>query len=193
MDWLIVTLGVLIAFGGIVYVLPSRNDRLRGNARLRARRVGMTVSSSTIPNLNAANVEKVTAGGRRRNPTHLGFVYFKNYLDDLDNLPNWQIVPNMDSTHPIAGWTLQPFVVDEVFHLDNEYWRAIEDLCASAPRRCLGIRCNEIGVAWIGVEDLREHDVEGFVDDVEGFLDRLADLNTRHAATRNGTMDERAE
>ena len=72
MEWLIVALGLLIAFGGIVYVLPSRVERLRGKARVMARNQGLSVSSTMLTHRDAPAEEKVSAGGKSRKPVEIG-------------------------------------------------------------------------------------------------------------------------
>ena len=189
MEWVIVFLGVLIAFGGIVYVLPSQRERLRGKTRLKARRIGLVVSSATLANRDAPSDEKVTAGGKRKNPVRLGFAYSKNYVEHKGNFPSWQMIPHANSTQPFAGWEIQSDELRDVRHVDNEYWQAIEGLCKSAPRRCYGIRCDEYGVAWIGVEDLQHGDVDEFLNEVVEFLDRFAALNVDYVASQIGLED----
>ena len=80
----IIIVGVLIvAFGPILYVLPSRKDRRLAALRGEARRLGLTVELKSVRNPDAAPTERVTAGGRTRTPMRA----CARYALALDRMP----------------------------------------------------------------------------------------------------------
>ena len=80
----VIIVGVLIvAFGPILYVLPSKKDRRLAALRAQARQLGLTVELKPVRNPDAAAEDRVTAGGRSRTPMHAS----ARYALALDQMP----------------------------------------------------------------------------------------------------------
>ena len=107
----IIIVGILIvAFGPILYVLPSKKDRRLAALRAEARRLGLTVELKPVRNPDAAANERVTAGGRARQPMHASARYALT-LDRTPSVPPpWRLLRSAggwmadDGMDPPAGW-----------------------------------------------------------------------------------------
>lgn len=74
--WLLALAALALAFGPILYFLPSKKDRRLAALRTEARRLGLQVELRPVPKLDAGANERVTAGGRQRSPTHPSVCYW---------------------------------------------------------------------------------------------------------------------
>ena len=74
--WLLALAALALAFGPILYFLPSKKDRRLAALRTEARRLGLQVELRPVPKQDAGADERVTAGGRRRSPTHPSVCYW---------------------------------------------------------------------------------------------------------------------
>ena len=115
----VIIVGILIvAFGPILYLLPSKKDRRLAALRAEARRLGLTVELQPVRNPDAAATERVTAGGRSRQPMHAS----ARYALALDRMPGapppWRLLRSArgwiadEGTVLPAGWLsqLQPLI-----------------------------------------------------------------------------------
>ncbi len=68
--WIIIVLVLAIAFGPVLYLLPTRKDRRLAAMRLEARRQGLVVELAPVRKLEADADERVSAGGVRRSPVY---------------------------------------------------------------------------------------------------------------------------
>lgn len=89
--WLLALAALALAFGPILYFLPSKKDRRLAALRTEARRLGLQVELRPVPKLDAGANERVTAGGRQRSPTHPSVCY-------------WLALPL--ATAPLGSWRL---------------------------------------------------------------------------------------
>ena len=97
--WIIIAGVLVLAFGPILYLLPSRKDRRLAALRAEARRLGLTVELKPVRNLDAAARERVTAGGRQRTPVHASARYSLTLDRMPDAVPAWRLLRSA------RGWT----------------------------------------------------------------------------------------
>ena len=115
----IIIVGVLIvAFGPILHLLPSKRDRHLAALRTEARRLGLTVELKSVRNPDAAATERVTAGGQLRTP----MLACTRYALTLDRMPAqgrpWRLLRSArgwiadEGTDLSAGWLgqLRPLI-----------------------------------------------------------------------------------
>ena len=104
--WLIVVLVLLIAFGPVLYLLPSARDKRLSRLREHARRLGLTVSVEPLTKTNATAEERVSSGGRERNPTELRASYARIVSPRIDGLPRARLLRLAGDEPPAAlpGW-----------------------------------------------------------------------------------------
>jgi hypothetical protein len=103
MQWFVIALVLLAAFGPVLWLLPSAKDRRLTRLRGRARSLGLEVEISRLPDLAAAPAERVTAGGRRREPMLLAACYRLPARRKLNRAPQWRVLKG-DDAGPIPGW-----------------------------------------------------------------------------------------
>lgn len=98
--WIAVAIAgaLLVAFGPVLHLLPSRKQRRLAAFRAEARRLGLTVELKPVRNPDAAAEERVTAGGRHRTPMHPSV----RYALTLDRLPN--AAPPWRLLRSARGW-----------------------------------------------------------------------------------------
>lgn len=177
MDWLIIAVLLLVAFGGIAYVVPSKFQRRVSQLRLEARRRGIFTSSRTVPDLDAEAEDRVTSGGKVRQREELCVVYDLGYPISVQDPPQWQLVRYKKSQLPIPGWLLRDARLSGVQFSDVTYWEMVAAKFEHMPRDCRSVVSHEAGVSWIGIE-AKEAVVDGrFLDEMTSYLESLRDLN----------------
>lgn len=177
MDWLIIAVLLLVGFGGVAYVLPSKFQRQVSQLRLEARKQGIFTSSRTIPDLDADAEDRVTSGGKVRQRDDLCVVYDMGYPNSNQNLPMWQLVRYKKSQLPIPGWLLRDDKLSGVQLSNASYWGSVAANIANMPKACKSVVSHEAGVSWIGIES-KESVVDGtFLSDLTSALESLRELN----------------
>lgn len=166
----------IAAFGGILYVLPSKQDRLLSKLRLQARARGFTVTAVSLPKTDASAEEKVSSAGVKRNPVRLCVSYRKTQRLPLERSPSWTLTFSTASISPIGGWQISDHRLENVDASDEDYWSAVEAAIESLPATCYGIAVDTRGAAWIGREKF-DRDFEAFLSDLEKGLTRLQKIN----------------
>ena len=177
MDWLIIAVFLLVGFGGIAYVLPSKFQRRVSQLRLEARRQGVFTSSRSIPDLDAEAEDRVTSGGKVRQREDLCVVYDLGYPSSDQNLPLWQLVRYKKSQLPIPGWLLRDDHLSGVQLSNASYWGSVAANIADMPKDCKSVVSHEAGISWIGIES-KESVVDGtFLTNLTSALESLRELN----------------
>ncbi|MCY3858271.1 MAG: hypothetical protein OXG25_05115 [Gammaproteobacteria bacterium] len=177
MDWLIIALLLLVAFGGVAYVLPSKFQRRVSQLRLEARKQGIFTSSRTIPDLDADAEDRVTSGGKVRQREDLCVVYDLSYRNPPENPPRWQLVRYRKSQLPIPGWLLREDQLSGVQLTDANYWGSVASNIADMPQLCRSVVSHDAGVSWIGTESKSAVEEGKFLRNLTVSLKSLRDLN----------------
>ncbi|MYD42821.1 MAG: hypothetical protein F4W90_02900 [Gammaproteobacteria bacterium] len=183
MDWLIIALLIVVAFGGVAYVLPSKFQREVGKLRLEARQFGFSTSLMNVANLNAEAADRVTAGGKVRFRDNFCAVYHKRYAKKVPHAPLWRLDRYDKGKFPVPAWTLHGDALEGVDLSNAPYWKDVQGLLATMPRTCRAVECNADGISWIGIE-AREVVLAGdFLKNLANALDSLAELNVNLSGT----------
>ncbi len=163
----VIIVGVLIvAFGPILYVLPSKKDRRLAGLRGEARRLGLTVELKPVRNPDAVAVERVTAGGRPRAPMHAS----ARYALTLDRMPNeappWRLLRSA------RGW-----IADEGMDLPAGWLGQLRPLIETLPDDVVAVDFGgrDLGCYWL------ERPASG-IDAVAKLKGSLASIGERVAA-----------
>ena len=90
--WIIIVLALAIAFGPVLYLLPTRKDRRLAAMRLEARRQGLVVELRPVRKLDAAAEERVSAGGEHRSPVHDSACYKLPLRANLERIRPWRLL-----------------------------------------------------------------------------------------------------
>ena len=101
--WIIIILVLAVAFGPVLYLLPTRKDRRLAAIRLEARRQGLVVELKPVRNLDASAEERVSAAGERRSPAHASVAYSLTLRRNLEQLEPWRLLKSAR-----AGWSFDP-------------------------------------------------------------------------------------
>ncbi len=176
MFWIFLTTAMLLVFGGLLVVLPSKRERQIGQMRIEARKRGIYIGSETLPNVNAPLVERVTSGGKIRTPTIQCVVWGKHYTEDATTFPTWRLLKSDKGKAPIEGFEANPSLNDNQRSLSDSYWSSVQEVLDSIPEKLVAIQCTPQSVSWIGVERL-ETTSDEFVSQMSTSLDRLMALN----------------
>lgn len=177
MDWLIIALVLIVAFGGVAYALPSKLQRRVGRMRLDARKQGLHTSSMTLPDLDADAEDKVTSGGKVKLREQLCVAYDLNYGGGVKNPPSWQLDRYAKSQLPIPGWLLRNQKHEGVELSDTTYWLAVAESIADMPHSCRAVASHEHGVRWVGIEAKDAVLSDDFLPKLVGALSKLRELN----------------
>ena len=177
MDWLIIAVLLLVGFGGVAYVLPSRIQRRVSQLRLEARKQGIFTSSRTVPDLDADAEDRVTSGGKIRQREDLCVVYDLGYRDPPQHPPRWELVRYGKSQIPIPGWLLREDQLSGVQLSDARYWGSVAANIADMPKLCRCVVSHETGVSWIGTESKNAVEEGRFLKELTESLESLRDLN----------------
>ncbi|MDH3663079.1 MAG: hypothetical protein OEU92_24160 [Alphaproteobacteria bacterium] len=116
MTWIIITLILLAAFGPVLWLVPSKRDRQLSAVRDQARREGLVVELRKVPKLNPSADERVSAGGRVKEPVVDCTAYIHTLGRRLSYLPSWRLLRGQDAHNsrgedhrqPRPGWAFDP-------------------------------------------------------------------------------------
>ena len=90
--WIIIVLVLAVAFGPVLYMLPTRKDRRLAAMRLEARRQGLLVELKRVRKLDASAEERVSAGGERRSPSYDSVGYTMTLRRNLEQVRPWRLL-----------------------------------------------------------------------------------------------------
>ncbi len=177
MVWLIVALGLLVAFGPIFWLMPSRRDRQLARLREAARRAGLVVELVRVPVLDARPEERVSAGGVARDAQRPCAAY-RLPVHGLDEAaPGWFLLRDATGTDPLPGWTCHPERPPRGLPGDpRSYWTRVGQAVAALEQRCVALECTPAGVTWYWLENPGRPTPDEVVADIAEGLGALAAL-----------------
>ena len=178
MAWWVIVLLLVAAFGPVLWILPSRRDRLLANLRSGARQRGLLVELSQLPDLAAPLEARVSAGGKPRDPMLACTAYRQPLSRAVNHAPRWRLLAVVPGTTPgirraagpVPGW-----VFDGTAAGDDRYWEQCAKRLSRLPDVAIGVEAdrNQVGVFWrerIGVEQ-----IDSMLDSLAEALQGLAD------------------
>lgn len=175
--WLIIAGILLVGFGGVFYLLPSKRDRQLARIRQLARVSGLTIETVFLEKKDAKPEEIVSAGGKKRHPTRMYTSYRKDFRLPLDHAPRWRLVKDDASEYPLQGWALDGKLQINKIKNKSEYWDSVRSIVNGAPERCFGFDANDHFVAWLGIEQWKNETPESFQRDLNDMLEKLSHLH----------------
>lgn len=108
LTWLIIIIVLLVAFGPVLWLVPSRKDRRLAGLRERARREGFIVELAHLPDPEPTPQQRVSAGGRLRDPIIECAAYTHIMTGRLRWLPDWRLLRVALTTEgPRPGWVFE--------------------------------------------------------------------------------------
>ncbi|MEM6709675.1 MAG: hypothetical protein AAF648_12905 [Pseudomonadota bacterium] len=126
--WLVLVLVFLVAFGPIMWLRPSARDKRLATLRAHGRTLGFGLDMKSLPRLDAAPEERVSAGGVARTATELLAVYRWVTSKKLEPFGSFRLLrgPTRDrlsrgAVEVAPGWYFEP---DLSFPPDGWSWFA---------------------------------------------------------------------
>lgn len=106
MTWILIALIFLVAFGPVLWLVPSKRDKRLAAMRKRAREEGLVVEMRRIPKPDPAPQERVSSGGRTREPVIECASYGLPLSRTLKFLPTWRLVRKAaeNEADPLPDW-----------------------------------------------------------------------------------------
>lgn len=151
MTWLIIAAVLLIAFGPVLWLIPSRRDKRLAALRLAARQAGLNVEIEQLPKLNASAEDRVSAGGVIRDPVVDCAAYSHILSRRLHLLPRWRLLKDSEGHDgPVVGWTFNP-VPERANPYWPRLWACFSELFEMLPADAVGLALEErtIFLYWL--------------------------------------------
>lgn len=106
MTWVLIGLVLVIAFGPVLWLVPSKRDKRLSAMRSRARTEGLVVEVRRIPKPNPDPEDRVSAGGKVRKPVIECASYALPLQRSLKVLPAWRVLrkDSEDGPDPFQDW-----------------------------------------------------------------------------------------
>ncbi|MCZ6644547.1 MAG: hypothetical protein O7G86_02950 [Gammaproteobacteria bacterium] len=142
MAWIIIGLVLLVAFGPVFWLLPSKRDKRLSALRQAARLAGLTVELRHLPKLNPEPEERVSAGGKVREPVIDCAAYSWNMTRKLRVLPELRLLRGTLGTTALPGWVFDPKRKPRRDHVDL-LLETLASFIETLPEDALGFEVSE--------------------------------------------------
>ena len=179
--WIVIVLVSALAIGPILWLLPSKRDKLVSRFRAVARRRGLVVELVSVPKLDAAAVEHVSAGGKARDVTIQCAALRLPLPSATAEAPCWRLLKSAGESRHLEGWA----VLDAVRTppIEDEYWQRVAAIVDALPGGCVGVEATQRSVSWLGREHFDGEAVETVVAQIAAGLEAIAKLHEELAAS----------
>lgn len=105
--WIIIVLILVVAFGPILWLMPSPRERRLARLRQQAYRDGMRVEMRRLPKQDPAAEERVTASGRPLDLTRECAAYLHPLTARLRMLPSGRLLRGGEGLRAVPGWVFE--------------------------------------------------------------------------------------
>jgi hypothetical protein len=188
LTWLIIGLILFAAFGPLVWLVPSRRDRRLAKMRSRARALGIQVEMTQLPDVAAPPSERVSAGGRRREPMVSCAAYRLALPRTARAAPQWRLLRGgTEPNGPLPGWGWDSPPAGDV-----QYWERVGEIIAAVPADTLACSAQATEVACWWRENATAENAENSVDSLRATLAKLAELQRLIDAAKRTEDDAEA-
>lgn len=147
LSWLVIGLVLLVAFGPVLWLVPSRRDRTLTRMRARARTHGLHVDVVQLDDPDPPLEARVTAGGKARRPTIDGATYRLSLPRKASLAPAWSLSRASREAGPpgVAGWQWASAPAG-----DEAYWERLAGTIAALPADAFSCAsgADEVSVTW---------------------------------------------
>lgn len=168
MGWLIGIFVVAMVLGPILYLKPSAKDKRLAALRLLARQNSLGIKLDRLPRLDPELVERVTAGGEKRQPQQACVAYQRNLGPDTNlnlvgrflRVPDAPTVP-FEAFAP--GWAHDEKHIADWRRVESEKLdRAVREILQSAPDYCLAFSIDSrfLSCYWRELADAAGPEIE---------------------------------
>jgi hypothetical protein len=148
MGWLIAIFVIAMVVGPIMYLKPTGKEKRLSGLRLAARVAGLNVKLATIPRLDPEPADRVSAGGKFKQPGLSCATYQLNFSADVPvnldvrflRIPEKPTVPVVET---FQEWMLDPGSTSSwQTHATPNIERALELVLRGAPSYCIAFSVN---------------------------------------------------
>ncbi len=189
MTWLLIILVLVVAFGPVLWLIPSKRDKRLSALRSRARSEGLIVEMRRIPKPNPEPSERVSAGGKVRDPVIECASYGLPLPKGLKNLPSWRLVrkPAEEGPDPFADWQYDLRAKGEGREFLDEVLERVETLLSALPEDVAAVEVSPrmVLVYWLEKPGSTESAVPDLASALRSFADALSGLDQAIEAARN--------
>ena len=180
MTWVIISLILLAAFGPVLWLVPSKRDRHLSALREQARREGLIVELRRLPKLNPSPDERVTAGGRVKEPVVECTAYTYALTRRLVWLPGWRLLREEGHPQPVLGWVFDPDLKAAGAEFDASL-KSIDALFGGLPADVIGVELSArtLTLYWLEGGAARRETVTSLSALLRAAQDRLFTVDDR--------------
>jgi hypothetical protein len=177
MTWLIIVLILVVVIGPVMYLVPTAADKRLTNLRAAARGQGLNVQITSVPKLDPASHERVTAGGKRQDPRIQCAAYHLPLGENFSGLGNLMLMklpdqPTVTVEEVTPGWGLSADSDQAFWQRYNAGGKGVAQLLhivSQLPDDVLAVAFDSRSVACYWREKAAAE---------EGVVDRIADALT---------------
>ena len=194
MTWLVILIILAAAFAPVAYMIPSKRDRALTELRMIARREGLEVEVTHLPNLDAPAHERVSASGKPRD-ARIDCVSYGLRLPKRQLAPvRYRLLRDSNTEFPVlAGQPQSNWELDRRFEQATEpvpgpdYWTVLAEVEALLPEDVLGLAVTEDFALCYWRERLKpsapaaaeeRRDPDALVADIGNLLKKVAQFHT---------------
>ena len=189
MTWLLIVLVLVVAFGPVLWLVPSKRDKRLSALRSRARSEGLIVEMRRIPKPDPAPEERVSAGGKVREPVLECASYGLPFARGLKYLPAWRVVRKAaeDGPDPFSEWQYDQRPKGEGREFLDEVLPHAATLLTALPKDVAALEVNGRMVLayWLEKPGSTEANVPDLVRDLTAFAEALSGLDREIEAARS--------
>ena len=203
MVWIVVALVLALAVGPLLWLRPSKRDKLVSRCRQAARRAGLVVELAHVPKLDATASERVSAGGVARDVSIECAAYRLPLPSSIVDAPRWRLLKDpavrrqarregnsgdrdgagvaaLRENRYVDGWRMREPPRDAP-PAGADYWQRLAAMIDALPGGCVAVEADSRTIAWLGQERVDESDVDAFVADIGAGLTAIAKLHEQVA------------
>jgi hypothetical protein len=201
MSWWLIPLLLVAAFGPVLWILPSRRDRLLAKLRSEARRRGLLVELTRLPDLAAPPEARVSAGGKPRAAMLSCTAYRQPLPRGVNHAPRWRllaltpgVMPGIAPRSPRDAGPVPGWVFDGAAAGDDRYWQECAKRLSRLPEVAIGVEAdrNQVAVFWRERVNIEQIDsmLDSLVEALQGLADWQWEVEQDALARLSGTPRE---
>lgn len=188
MTWLLIILVLVVAFGPVLWLVPSKRDKRLSAMRSKARSAGLVVEMRRIPKPDPAPEERVSAGGKVRDPVLECASYGLPLSRGLKYLPGWRLVRKAaeEGPDPFPDWQYDLRPKGEGREFLDAVLQRTERLLAALPDdvAALEVGARMVLAYWLEKPGSTAASVPDLAAALEEFADSLSALDREIEAAR---------
>ena len=171
---------MIVAFGPILWLMPSPRERRLSSLRQQAYRHGMRVELRRLPGHDLAPADRVTAGGRALETTREYAAYVMPLNGRLRVLPSWRVLRHGEGMAAVPGWWFQPGERPDHRHLDAVL-ESVAPVLTGLPEDVVAVEVQSHSVAayWLEGPDTTPERVDDLAVRLGALAESLGALDAR--------------